>query len=73
MPDKLQSIPTNSNIKLSLDVHTRNRYDLNLLLKGSVKLNADENLHIFAETKKFLRLSILISVSSKLSCIASTY
>ena len=52
MLDKLQSILTNSNVKLSLDVHTRNRYVLNLLLKRSVKLTADENLNIFAETKK---------------------
>ena len=56
MLDKLQSILTNSNVKLSLDVYTRNRYVLNLLLKGSVKLNADENVNVFAEIKKFLRL-----------------
>ena len=53
MLDKLLSILTYSNVKLSQDVHTRNRYFLNLLLKESVKLNADENLNIFAETKSF--------------------
>ena len=56
MLDELQSIFTNSNDKPSLDVHTQNRYVLNLLLEGSDKLNADENLNIFAVTKKFLRL-----------------
>ena len=37
--DKLKSILANSYNKLGLDVYSRNRYVLNLLLEGSAKLN----------------------------------